>query len=378
MHLHRRAARAALLVSFLVALPALAAPGDALFAPVAVGGGTSAVEALAAADGSFVTVLATPVAGGYVVDAQPWTATGVPQRAPFRLIPATVPYQSRAVALDATGALLAAWTTPAGAVMARRVSRNGAALTPVVQVTPSGACGAPAIGGGSSGQFVVAWSCSKAEYRVFRASGAALTPRLPLASDPPAPVGGAGHDTNLRLVADPAGSFAVYWERRWYDPPYGAQNLLVRSFNAQGLPFGTETLIAGLPEIAAWQQAMDRGTGGRYVAAWRYSSDFAIVPLDRLGRTGGSINYDDYGDHRLCMDAANRTAVSTLAGGAVTVQAFTWEGALTGASLALPLPGGADTAVSALDCDAAGNLLFTFQRVAGGATEQWVQRFAHP
>lgn len=400
---HVRRLAAALLVTAAAALPATlqAAPGDARSPaiPIYDDADWSVQMHRVASDpaGNFVVAwveLAPGTPSRWYARARAFRPDGTARGPTFTINPAhpmAYGWGPFAIAMDGTGALLAAWSTASTRLLARRLTATGAPLTPALELPGSGdGCDAVDIGGSPTGSFAVAWSCGAygslgaAFYSVFRASGKPIVSRQNLASPVPTTTAGNlfGSDFEPQLQVGENG-FTALWRRHVPSSSYGVGQLLARSFGPSGVPLGLETIVL---EGLGWPPDGKLGGGklGNHLVAW--GGGYGITPpqpvwlqrYDVLGQPREAA-VPRHAEQLGCTDDDGDVLLVQRSGDHWGVQLLTRGLAPRTGVLALPFPA---TVLGTMDvaCDADGDFVVAV-RTAEKVDGDWrfdlqVQRFA--
>ncbi|MBX7106049.1 MAG: hypothetical protein K1X57_18350, partial [Gemmataceae bacterium] len=181
---------------------------------------------------------------------------------------------SSAVAVDATGSFVMAWSSDESTgtgrdMMVRRFSPAGIPLTGEIianQYTPD-VQDSPAIAAWSDGKFVVVWKSIGQDgdgdgvfARVFGADGQAATNEIAINVTTANAQGGG------QVVTQPDGSFVVVWRSIGQDGD--ADGVYLRRFNSLGVPLTGEMAVNSTTTGSQKLPAISADAGGNFVVAW--------------------------------------------------------------------------------------------------------------
>ena len=223
---------------------------------------------------------------GWGIYARRYDAAGDPQGPEFPVNVTTASNQeSPAVAMAPDGTFVIAWVGngPGGTVgiVARRFAADGTPASGEIPVNGATqeAEGNPRVGIADDGRFVVAWSASVNPggpfvagvfARLFDTNGAPrgdqfrVTTTQELSQTP----------VSAMMAANGEFTILVHHVRGSLFPP-GApqtQEILARSFDADGIPLGTEQPLAGIATSLSSVAAGGMAADGRFVVAWTPSN----------------------------------------------------------------------------------------------------------
>jgi phosphoheptose isomerase len=227
--------------------------------------------------GGFVVVWTSAGQDGYTngVFGRRFDSAGVAKGVEFQVSVATIGQQVEpAVALDASGDFVVAWTSYAFSgkdVFARRFDAAGVPQGVVFQVNSSTADAQyqPAVALDQDGDFVIAWASLQQDAsqsgifaRRFNASGTA-GPEFQVNSYTP-------NSQSLPAIAlDADGDFVIVWASDYQDGPgFQSRGVFGRRFNALGVPLGAEFQINSYTPGSQGDPDVDLDADGDFVVVW--------------------------------------------------------------------------------------------------------------
>jgi len=221
------------------------------------------------ADGGFVVAWETSFHGSFEIRARRFDARGNPQGGQIAVNAVTTSSQRfPAVAIDADGDFVVVWRSNiAGSseVRARRFSALGVPQGDEIQVnaTTAGDQLAPSVAVAQGGDFVVAWENSfegRFEVRARRFTALGVPEGLEAAVHP----GTAGNQFSPSVAMSPAGDFVV----AWHDLTLGSYEIRARSFAASGTALGAEFAVNTVTTGTQKTASVALSPRGDYVVAW--------------------------------------------------------------------------------------------------------------
>lgn len=227
-------------------------------------------------DGDFIVVWASHSqdGDGYGIYAQRFSGSGEKQGLEFRVNQSIAGDQSHpAVAIDAMGNFVVAWTSPQDGdqdgIVARRYDASGAPRTNefFVNATTAGNQGDPVVASTLSGRFVIAWESDGQDgdgagilARRFDADGSAVGDEIAINQN----TSGAQSNPALALAAD--GGFVVAWQSEGQDGD--GEAVVARRFSTAGAAVADEVIVNATTVGDQSRPTVALGMSGDYVVAW--------------------------------------------------------------------------------------------------------------
>jgi Ca2+-binding RTX toxin-like protein len=374
-------------------LLSLSAAGAEFRANTFTAGSQSDAAIAADSNGNFVVAWSSDGQDGSSggIYAQRYNAAGVKQGAEFRVNTVTLNAQSDpAVAMDADGDFVIAWTSSDGSsngIFAQRYSAAGVKQGDQFRVntTTSNAQNNAAIAMDDAGNFVVAWDASApigALPGVFaqRFSAAGAKVGAEFAVSP-----GTNQGRSPAAAMDADGDFVIAWEAASDGSDSGAfARRYSKTGQAQGSAFRVNTTIAGPQENVA--AAMD--DSGDFVVTWdsegpvdttygvyaqrfnsagtKHGGEFRANTFTVGNQFQPAVAMDADGDFVICWNSDGQDGSA----GGIFARQFRADGTPQGSEFRVNSTTAGDQDDPSVVCDAAGNVVFSFD-----SAEVSVRRF---
>jgi hypothetical protein len=207
--------------------------------------------------GNFVVVWQHSTSGTLRVTGQRFASSGAPLGPEFLVITQLAGQTQQTLSVDSTGGFVVAWTK-GSSIWAQRYAGSGAPLGFAFRVSePPDAflVFEPAVASDASGNFVVAWSdwYQGAVARRYASSGAPLGPQFLLPGTSPS------------VAFDAAGDFVVVWE----GADGSGTGVYGQRFASSGVPLGAEFRVNSFTPDFQLNPSVAADPAGNFVVAWQ-------------------------------------------------------------------------------------------------------------